>query len=113
MSQSRSETGSGEVQRRAGGLASRGQGRGPLLQRSGDGGLPVGWLAYRAALSPALAYAELIKVAYDLYRHSLLKSLGMNVPATLDQEQKLWRSISDFIIQNLPPVEEWQFKSSE
>jgi hypothetical protein len=68
-------------------------------------GLPVGWLAYRAALSPALAYAELIKVAYDLYRHALLKSLGLNVPATLDQEQKLWGSISDFVVWNLPPVE--------
>ncbi|MCP4408117.1 MAG: hypothetical protein GY807_10230 [Gammaproteobacteria bacterium] len=74
-------------------------------------GLPLGWLTYRAALTPALAYAELIKVAYDLYRRTLLKTLDLNLPATLDEERKLWEDLSQFIIRKVVPKveEQWQY----
>lgn len=72
-------------------------------------GLPLGWLSYRAALSPAQAYAELLKVTFDLHRKALLKALGLRAPATLSQEQALWRDISDFIFRGIPPAPDWQF----
>lgn len=75
-------------------------------------GLPLGWLSYRAALSPAQAYAELLKVAFDLYRKALLKALGLHPPATLSQEQVLWRDISNFIFRGIPPDPDWQFDAS-
>ncbi len=76
-------------------------------------GLPLGWLTYHAALTPALAYAELIKVAYDLYRRTLLKTLDLNLPATLDQEEKLWKALSKFIISKVVPEaeEQWHYIS--
>lgn len=72
-------------------------------------GLPLGWLSYRAAISPAQAYTELLKVTFDLHRKALLKALGLSVPVTLSQEQALWRDISDFIFRGIPPAQDWQF----
>ena len=72
-------------------------------------GLPLGWLSYRAALSPAQAYAELLKIVFDLHRKALLKALGLRAPVTLSQEQALWRDISDFIFRGIPPASDWQF----
>ena len=40
-------------------------------------GLPVGIIAYYAALAPAMNYAELIKAAFDLYRRAFLETLGL------------------------------------
>ena len=75
-------------------------------------GLPLGWLSYRAALSPAQAYTELIKVAFDLHRRALLKALGLRPPDTLDEEKTLWRGISEFIYRGIPPSEDWQFEAA-
>ncbi len=72
-------------------------------------GLPLGWLSYRASLAPARGYAEMIKVAFDLYRQPLLKSLGLELPTTLSEEQKLWRELSIFIFRGVPPAKDWQF----
>jgi hypothetical protein len=90
-----------------------------LLTRSADWsliivcalGLPLGCLSYRAALASAQTYAELIKVAFDLYRHPLLKSLGLPFPPTLSAEQKLWRDLSTFIFRGILPAEEWRYDS--
>jgi hypothetical protein len=73
------------------------------------GGFPLAWVAYRSALSPALAYAELLKVAFDLYRKALLKALGLRVPDTLTREKALWREVSDFIFRGIEPAEDWEF----
>lgn len=75
-------------------------------------GLPLGWLSYRAALSPAQAYTELIKVAFDMHRRALLKALGLRPPDTLDKEKMLWRGISEFIYRGIPPPEDWQFEAT-
>jgi hypothetical protein len=71
--------------------------------------LPLAWLAYRAALSPARAYAELLKVAFDLHRKALLKALGLRVPETLREERALWREVSDFIFRGILPDDDWKF----
>lgn len=73
-------------------------------------GLPLAWLCYRAALSPAQAYAELLKTAFDLHRHELVKALGLRVPETLAKEQALWLDISNFIYRGIPPSEDWRFE---
>ncbi len=82
----------------------------PSLVLACAGALPLAWFAYRAALTPAQAYAEQIKVAFDLYRKPLLKTLGLRAPATLAGEQALWREVSDFIFRGIPLAEEWQFE---
>ena len=84
------------------------QGAPPTLVLSCAAGLPLAWLSYRAALSPAHAYAEMLKVAFDLHRKALLKSLGLAAPADLAQERALWGEISDFIFRGIPPTSDWQ-----
>ncbi len=74
-------------------------------------GILLGWLAYKAALVPAVAYAELIKVAYDLYRRPLIKAFGLQVPDTLSQEKKLWKTLSNFILRGLPLSDQYRFMS--
>lgn len=73
-------------------------------------GLPLAWLCYRAALSPAQAYAELLKTAFDLHRHELLQALGWRAPETLAKERALWSDISNFIYRGIPPSEGWRFE---
>jgi hypothetical protein len=63
-------------------------------------GFPLGWLAYRLSLTPALAYGELIKTAFDLHRRHLLESLGLVLPTQPAQEKKLWRDLGNFIFRN-------------
>jgi hypothetical protein len=84
----------------------------PSLVLACAGGFPLAWLAYRAALSPAQAYAELLKVAFDLHRKALLKALGLRVPDTLTQEKALWREVSDFIFRGIEPAEDWEFDAT-
>jgi hypothetical protein len=71
-------------------------------------GLPLAWLSYRAALSPAQAYGELLKVAFDLHRKALLKALGLPAPANLEEERALWGEVSEFIFRGIPPGRDWQ-----
>jgi hypothetical protein len=52
-------------------------GASPLLVLTSALALPLGILAYRAALAPALTYGEMIKVAFDLCRRALLEALGL------------------------------------
>ena len=74
-------------------------------------GIFLGWLAYKAALVPAVAYAELIKVAYDIYRRPLIKVFGLQAPDTLSQEKKLWESLTNFIFRGFPLSDQYRFIS--
>lgn len=66
----------------------------------------LGWgvaaLAYRSALASTIAYGEMVRVAFDLYRHLLLKILDLPVPATLADEQLLWDDLAQFYFRNFP-----------
>jgi hypothetical protein len=66
------------------------------------GGMCVAWLAYRGAHGNALGYAEQIKVAFDLYRHKVLKQLSLPVPNTLEEERRLWSDLCQFLYRNIP-----------
>jgi hypothetical protein len=58
------------------------------------GGLLVGMVAYRSAVSSALVFGELIRSCFDLYRHDLLKQLGYAIPDALQGEQQLWHNLA-------------------
>ena len=72
-------------------------------------GIPLGRLAYEAALVPALAYAELIKVAYDLYRRPLIELWGLELPPTIKDEKELWKNLSDFLYRGFPLPDKFTF----
>jgi hypothetical protein len=54
------------------------------------GGTGVSLIAYWAALTPAAIYGDHIRAAFDLHRLKLLQSIQMPVPATLDEERRIW-----------------------
>ncbi len=59
--------------------------------------LVLGWLFYEAALIPALSYAELIRVAFDLYHRTLLKQFNLTPPDNIEDEKRLWTNLTDFL----------------
>ena len=72
-------------------------------------GLPVGIIAYYAALAPAMNYAELIKAAFDLYRRAFLEALGLQMPSTLTEERQLWKRLCAFFAHEPTPDEDFHF----
>ncbi|HKP76381.1 MAG TPA: hypothetical protein VJT67_12710 [Longimicrobiaceae bacterium] len=52
---------------------------------------------YLAAVSQAVSYGNLIRVAYDFYRHLVLKNLRVPIPEELDDEMELWDALSIWI----------------
>jgi hypothetical protein len=54
------------------------------------GGLLAAWTCYRAAITQAEAYGDLIRAAFDLHRRDLLAKLDMSLPDNLVDEQRLW-----------------------
>jgi hypothetical protein len=67
------------------------------------GGLLAAWLFYRAAVSSAAGYGDLIRSAFDLYRHDLLKQLQIPVPDNLKDEKRLWTQLGELHYYNTPP----------
>ncbi|MEU2232871.1 hypothetical protein [Streptomyces vietnamensis] len=65
-------------------------------------GLPVAWIAYRAALQAASSYGTEICVAFDLHRHLLLRHLAIPVPADPAVERLLWDDLAQFYHRNVP-----------
>lgn len=59
----------------------------------------AGYLFYRLALVPALNYALMIRVLFDLYRVPLLKALGEEGVSNLEEEIKAWKLISAYFKQ--------------
>jgi hypothetical protein len=68
-----------------------------LFLRTFCGGLLVGWLAYQGALGAGLSYAHFIRSAFDLYRGSLLKELGLEPPTALDRERNFWSNVCKYL----------------
>lgn len=71
------------------------------------GGLLLARLFYRAAVSQAVGYGNLIRTAFDLCRHALLKQIGLFTPQSVEDEKALWKVLNSWIYdQYLPPS--WQ-----
>ena len=58
------------------------------------GVLVLSWLCYRAAVSQATDIATSFRVAFDLYRYSILDQLGREHPADAAAEQALWQHLT-------------------
>jgi Domain of unknown function DUF11 len=59
----------------------------------------VSHLSYRAAVDAALAWGEMVKGSFDLYRWDLLKQLGFTQPPkTMEEERELWGNISQQMV---------------
>jgi hypothetical protein len=67
---------------------------------------------YRAALPPVMAYGELIRVAFDLYRRPLLVALDLEPPETLKEEKILWKKLALFMNHRFDLPEDVPFKKS-
>ena len=60
-------------------------------------------LCYRAGASQAVEVGSLIRVAFDLYRHEILRQLDLQVPGDLDSERALWQSLTQQMLGIAPP----------
>lgn len=57
------------------------------------GGFLVAWLGYRAAIGAAEAYSQLFRTAFDVYRWSLVGTVGLRRPSRHEDEPALWRAL--------------------
>lgn len=55
--------------------------------------LLVAVLTYRAAVSAAVGFGDVVRACFDLYRHTLLTQMGLAMPATLEEERQLWLAL--------------------
>lgn len=62
-------------------------------------------MCYVAAVMQASDYGQQIRVAFDLYRFSVLKQMRLPVPKTQAEEAALWDSLNKWIYQYQPPSE--------
>jgi hypothetical protein len=60
--------------------------------------LIVAYLFYRFSLPAAEAFGLIVRSAFDLYRHDLLRQMNFPIPATTDEEITCWQRISEYII---------------
>jgi hypothetical protein len=58
------------------------------------GGLILARLCYRAAVSQAADVGNLLRVAFDLYRFSILDQLDKNHPGDPEEERALWHELT-------------------
>lgn len=54
------------------------------------------------ATSAAIGWGDYVKSAFDIYRFTLLESLGIDVPKTRKAERELWTRFSQAILFHLP-----------
>jgi hypothetical protein len=65
----------------------------------------LAYLSYLGAINRAMAWGTTVKAAFDLYRWELLKQLGYtSLPATMEDERRLWKIISQQIIYGDQPL---------
>jgi hypothetical protein len=57
------------------------------------GALVVSWLTYRAAVSSAAVFGDLVRSCFDLFRNDLLTHLGWPLPERLPDERALWNAL--------------------
>jgi hypothetical protein len=58
------------------------------------GGLLLSWLCYHAAVSQAAELGNQMQVGFDLYRHEILRQMGLEIPPDLEDERALWRKLA-------------------
>jgi hypothetical protein len=76
------------------------------------GGFILARASYIAAVSQAVDYGNWIRVAFDLYRHEILKQMHISIPDNLVEEALLWTSLNKWVYKFTPPWEAMQTKKS-
>lgn len=66
-------------------------------------GSALAWACYRAAVSQALSYGNLFRVAFDYYRHEILKEMQITIPENLAHEKILWEALNRWLFYFTPP----------
>jgi hypothetical protein len=59
--------------------------------------------AYLAATYQAVGYGNTIRVAFDLYRHEILRQMHIRVPDNLVEERLLWEALNRWIFDYTNP----------
>ena len=68
------------------------------------GGAALAWLCYQAAVHQAMEVASQLRVAFTLFRHTLLTQLGVPIPDDLTAERTLWQTLTREALGD-PPAE--------
>ena len=76
------------------------------------GGSLMAWLAYQSAIGNAAAYAEQMRVGFDLYRYELIKQLRLKPATTLEAEKQQWQEIRQLFYAGQAPAT-WQYIDPE
>ncbi|MEV0928349.1 hypothetical protein AB0I99_25090 [Streptomyces spongiicola] len=66
------------------------------------GGLLLAWIAYRGAVQTALAYAAMVKSAFDVHRGRLIDAMGLERPVSWKTELDQWRQLGHVWLQGTP-----------
>lgn len=56
------------------------------------------WLFYRFAIMAAQSYGVAVRVAFDLHRSELRKSLGIKDPKSFEEETQQWQDLASFLL---------------
>jgi len=72
----------------------------------GLSGLILARMCYLAAVNQAITYGVLVRVAFDFYRHEILKQMHVPVPDNLVEERLLWNTLNSVVDEQIMPWED-------
>ena len=55
--------------------------------------------AYQAAVNAAVAFGDVVRACFDIYRRTLLQQLGLVLPPSLEDERKMWGTLKQQLYQ--------------
>jgi hypothetical protein len=76
------------------------------------GGLLLSAWCYESAIQRSVEYGTLLRTAFDLYRHELLKALGVPLPSSPLEEWELWPQLSKWWYFHTPPFDAQEKKTA-
>jgi hypothetical protein len=68
------------------------------------GGLLLSWISYRAAIREGAEASRHFHAAFQLYRHEILKQMGLDIPEDAASERALWRRLTEEMLARVVPV---------
>ena len=69
------------------------------------GGLGIAVVAYRASLSAAVVYADVVRTAFDLHRLDVLTGMQFPRPTDAAAERRAWEQLVQLVVRNQPPAD--------
>lgn len=62
----------------------------------------MGICSYWLSLSSAMQFGHYVKSTFDLYRGDLANALGLDLPPSIEEERKMWQTLSRMMIYRSP-----------